>query len=45
MSKKNGKVVKELNRMIIRTKDGNSFDIYAPRDKQLLAERLSYEEA
>lgn len=45
MSKKKGKVVKELNRMIIRTKNGNGFDVYAPHDKQLLAKQLSYEEA
>ena len=40
-----GKLVKELNRMLIRTKDGNRFDVYAPRDKQLLAEHLSLDEA
>ena len=40
-----GKLVKELNRMLIRTKDDNSFDVYAPRDKQLLAEHLSLDEA
>lgn len=40
-----GKLVKELNRMLIRTKDGSHFDVYAPRDKQLLAEHLSLDEA
>lgn len=40
-----GKLVKELNRMLIRTKDGIHFDVYAPRDKQLLTEHLSLEEA
>lgn len=40
-----GKLVKELNRMLIRTKDGKRFDVYAPRDKQLLAEHLSLDEA
>lgn len=40
-----GKLVKELNRMLIRTKDGIHFDVFAPRDKQLLAEHLSHDEA
>lgn len=40
-----GKIVKEINRQLIRTKDSIHFDIYAPRDKQVLAEQLSYKEA
>ena len=31
-----GKTVKELNRMIIRTQDNIRYNVYAPRDKELL---------
>ena len=36
-----GRIVKELNRMIIRTQDGIHYDVYAPRDKELLLENAT----
>ena len=40
-----GKKVKELNRMVIRTKNDVFFDIYSPCDKKLLAKNLSRDDA
>lgn len=40
-----GKTVKELNRMIIRTQDNNRYNVYAPRDKELLQGNVTLSEA
>lgn len=40
-----GKTVKELNRMIIRTQDNIRYNVYAPRDKELLQGNVTLSEA
>ena len=40
-----GVCVKELNRMIIRTQDNNRYNVYAPRDKELLQGNVTLSEA